>query len=171
MVLADWGLERDESSFARHEHDHCKPVDSDDPADLPQAQAARAHGYEPAHEAPMWSFLPAIWPDAARAWIRDLRIRHMRGSCEGEPVRRTPWSAADYAEIEADTNEMLRACGLPPRPAGRVWLLRPPPDFADLETTLAYLSRSASCAGLDVMMTSAFVTHVQRELAALFGSR
>jgi len=167
MVAADWGLDTEETSFAHVPHDRCEPIDSDDPAMLPQAQAARAQGYEPAHEAPMWCFLPAIWPESARAWVRDTRVRHASGSCDGRAWR-APWSAADHAEIEVDTNEMLRRCGLPPRPAGRVWLLKPPPGFTNLQETLGHLGRTAELAGLDAMASRSFVEHVERELDTLF---
>jgi hypothetical protein len=124
-------------------------------------------GYEPAPEAPLWCFLPAIWPDDARAWVRDIRIRHQTVSCDGEPARRFPWSAADHAEVETDINDLLGECGLPPRPAGRVWLLRPPGDLT-LDDVLGRLLTAAQAAGDDVMASPAFVEHVDAELTRLF---
>jgi hypothetical protein len=146
----------------------CEPVDSDDLTALPLVQAARAMGYEPAPEAPLWCFLPAIWRNDARAWVRDTRIRHQTVSCGGKPASRVPWSTADYAEVEADTNDLLGECGLPPRPAGRVWLLRLPPGYFTLDDVMTRLMVAAEAAGADVMASARFVVHVDAELRRLF---
>ncbi len=136
--------------------------------DLPAVRAAHEQGFEPAPEAPLWTFLPAVWPRAARAWIPDTRARSMRVFCNREPARTVPWSAADYFEMESDANELLAECGLPARPAGRVWLLKPPPGFATLDDALRRLRRSAKDAGLPVMADRAFVEQVSRDLDGLF---
>ena len=99
----------------------------------------------------MWTFLPAVWPASARAWILDTRIRHARISCDGKPAQVVPWCTADYFQVEADANELLVECGLPPRPAGRLWLLKSPPDQRSLHGTLELLVKSATAAGLDPM--------------------
>ena len=86
--------------------------------------------FEVAPDAPLWLFLPAVWPVESRAWIRDNRIRQLRTMIEGRWVD-LPWGTADYVEPEAGEQPLIQALGLPPRPAGRVWLLRPPPGVSD----------------------------------------
>lgn len=167
MESVDWGVDNAPAHFPGVS-ERCTPTDSDDPSALPGVRAARGYGYEPAPEAPMWTFLPAVWPPSARAWIPDTRIRHTSISCTGEPPRVVPWSTADYFEMEADANELLTECGLPPRPGGRLWLLKPPPALPSLESTLTLLVRSANEHGMEAMATPAFVKRVQRDLPEIF---
>ena len=138
--------------------------------EMPAVRAARNRGLEPAPEAPLWTFLPAVWPQASRAWVPDTRVRHMEVVCNGEPARTVPWSTVDYFEMETDANWSLAECGLPARPAGRLWLLKPPPQIASLDDTLGRLIVSAKEAGLDIMATRAFVQQVHRDLDGLFTS-
>ncbi len=143
------------------------PVMSDDAQALPLAMAAQKDGFEVAPEAPLWLFLPAVWPVEARAWIRDNRIRHLRTMVEGRWVE-LPWGTADYLETEADEQAILQALGLPPRPRGRVWLLRPPPGRADLNETLQLVTASAQSAEVETELTHEFLDHTARTLGALF---
>lgn len=148
-----------------------EPVDSDDPASLPVVAAARALAWEPAHEAPLWCFLPAVWDHGSRAWVEDRRIRHARTVCDDGPPRPVPWSTWDCAEIEADVNELLTECGLPPRPFGRLWLLRPPPGFGSMDEVLEHLSDHAHACGEEIMATPGFVHVVADEVRRLFSPR
>jgi len=168
MATVDWGVETDPFHFRGVLDDRFAPTEADDPLELPAVRAARGHGFEPAPEAPLWTFLPAVWPQAARGWTPDTRVRQMMVFCNAEPARAVRWSAADYFEMEADANAFLAECGLPPRPAGRVWLLKPPPGFASVDDALRRLQRSAKEAGLHVMADRAFVRQVSRDLDGLF---
>ena len=143
------------------------PVMTDDARALSLAVAAREEGFEVAPEAPLWLFLPAIWPVQSRAWIRDNRIRQLRTMIEGNWVD-LPWGTADYFEVEASEQEFIQALGLPPRPPGRVWLLRPPPGVGDLDQTLQLLSDSAKTARVKIDVSHGFFDHTSRTLAALF---
>ena len=165
--MGDWGLTTPELRVpgVRHSWDS---VDSNDPAAVPAAAGARALGFEPAPEAPVWCFLPWLWPDDARAWVRDARARHSTIVCDGQPPRRVASSAWDYAAGEADVNRLLAECGLPPRPFGRLWLLRPPPGFATLDDALHHLTVRALADGEDLMASAGFVRAVGREVARLF---
>jgi len=140
---------------------------TDDARALSLAVAAREEGFEVAPEAPLWLFLPAIWPVQSRAWIRDNRIRQLRTMIEGNWVD-LPWGTADYFEVEASEQEFIQALGLPPRPPGRVWLLRPPPGVGDLDQTLQLLSDSAETARMKIDVSHGFFDHTSRTLAALF---
>jgi hypothetical protein len=168
MELADWGVDSDPAHFPRSGDGRFAPTESDDPVDLPLFRAAGDCGYEAAPEAPMWTFLPAVWPETARTWTPDTRVRQMRVSCNGEPLRVVPWSTVDYFEMESDANGTLAECGLPSRPPGRLWLLKPPPGQPSLEHTLGTLLASAEGAGVQVRSTREFVELAQRELSAMF---
>ena len=169
MTAADWGLDLPDL-VVPGTYPQDDPVDSDDPADLPVVAAARSLGWEPAHEAPLYCFLPAVWDQGARAWVHDLRVRHEWGCRPGDDPRRRPWSTWTYAEIEADVNALLAECGLPPRPFGRVWLLRPPPGFASMDEVLDHLSDHAVAAGEEIMVTPGFVRVVAAEVRRLFAA-
>lgn len=171
MLAGDWGLDRNEAQFRGVMHSHFDSIDSDDPAMVPVVQAARDQGYEPAPEAPLWCFLPAIWPGDARAWVRDTRVRHAIVSGDGESSRQVPWSTADYADIESDTNSLLGECGIPPRPAGRLWLLKPPPNFDSVEKALDHLLATTKALGEDIVASASFAAHVDRELRRLFSPK
>jgi hypothetical protein len=168
MVFADWGLESDEAVFPDAMDRRWESVDSDDPAMVAAAKAARKHGYEPAHEAPLWCFVPAMWPAPARCWVRDTRVRHSTVSGERGPSGRVPWCTALYAEIESDINRLLAECGIPPRPAGRLWLLRPPPGFDSVGMALDQISAAAEVNGEDIMVSARFAAHAKREIRRLF---
>lgn len=167
MTGYDWGVESAEAYFGLARS--FKGIDSDDPRDLPAVAEAITLGYEPATEAPMYCYLPAIWPVHARAWVRDNRVRHATSmNPDGTPFR-LPWSTADYFEIEADYNGFLATCGVPPRPAGRVWLLKPPPGFADLDSALLHLGAAATAAGLELGLSAESAALARGEIARLFG--
>ena len=170
MKAVDWGVDIHPARFPGAGDGRFAPTDSDDPVDMPAVRVAREHGYEPAPEAPLWTFLPAVWPEAARAWIPDDRVRHARVACIGEPERVVPWSTADYFEMEAEANWMLAECGLPARPPGRLWLLKPPPGQESLERFVGLLLASSKRAGLPVMATAQFVEHIRQDLSAWFDS-
>ena len=143
------------------------PVMTDDARTLSLAMAARDEGFEVAPQAPLWLFLPAVWPVEFRAWIRDNRVRHLRTMTDGQ-WRDLPWGTADYFEVEANEQDVIRSYGLPPRPPGRVWLLRPPPAVGSLDQTLQRLSDAARSAGVVADVTAEFLDHTVRTLRALF---
>ena len=147
-------------------------VDSDDVADLPEVRRARDLGWEPAPEAPLWCFLPVVWPTRACAWLPDRRIRHstVAGS-DGSPVRRVPWSTSTHAEIETDYNRLLEECGFPPRPFGRVWLLRPPQGWASVDALLGQVVDTWRLAGGEVYADRRFAEHARTVVARAFGSQ
>ena len=135
MVEVDWAFDEPSENFGVQGREW-EPVASDDVDDLEEVAAARAQGWFPVSEAPLWCFIPAIWPAHARAWIRDRRIRHATRQRGTGPVELLPWTAADHFEIEADYNSILRDYGVPPRPGGRIWVLRPPAGYDRLDDVL-----------------------------------
>jgi len=168
MTSVDWGVETE--SLPGIADGRYTPADADDPMEMAAVRAALEQGFEPAPEAPLWTFLPAVWPHASRAWVPDTRVRHMQILCTGKPARTVPWSTADYFEMETDANRLLSECGLPSRPPGRLWLLKPPPEVPSLDAALSRLVTSAKNAGLDIMANRAFVQQVLSDLKGLFRS-
>lgn len=147
-------------------------IDADSVSELPEVQAAVSLGWVPAHEAPLWCFLPAVWPAAARAWLPDRRVRHSTvSSSDGGPMRRIPWSTATYAEIEADYNQLLDVCGFTPRPFGRLWLLRPPPKWVSVDALLEQVVEEWQMAGGDVLADRKFAEHTRVVVQEAFTQR
>lgn len=75
-----------------------------------------------------------------------------------------PWAAADYAETEEETNELLQELGLPARPAGRVWLLRHPGAAGSVDELLGSIWTEWQESGGVAMATADFVTFTQSRL-------
>ena len=63
-----WTAEESEASFGAVMNPLLS-VDTNDVGELPEVVAAGRQGFAPAPEAPMWCFLPVVWPDAHRAWV------------------------------------------------------------------------------------------------------
>lgn len=169
MSGVDWARESEEAEFSRREWGSADVVESDDVMQIPGVQRGAPLGFEPVPGGLLFCFLPAVWPDAARAWVRDTRARFSSMVCDEGPVQRMPWSTWTYLRTEAEANETLHECGLPPRPPGRVWLLRPPPAFASLSLTLQHLAKSAEQDGILLYPHKAFAVHVARGVEQLFG--
>ena len=167
MVEANWGVHDEPSSFGPRALDW-ESVYSDSPEDVPGVKAARPHGYFPAHEAPMWCFIPAIWPSEARAWVRDSRVRHLTRQRDGGPLERLPWTTADYADNENDTNAFLAELGLPARPAGRIWLLRPREPYGTAQDVLDDIWLGWQASGGPAMATPQFVEYAHSRLHEIF---
>lgn len=161
-----WTAEESEASFGAVMN-RLLSEDTNDAGELPEVVAAGRQGFEPAPEAPMWCFLPVIWPDAHRAWVRDRRARTSVVGWDDGRTQRVHWAATNYAEIEADLNRLLAELGLPPRPPGRIWLLRPPPGRS-LDEFLGLVWSSWTSAGNPAMATRDFVHHTAALVAEAF---
>lgn len=167
MVESDWSAHDEPSSFEPSAFDW-EPAYSDESGDVQAVKAARSHGYFPVHEAPLWCFIPAIWPFQARAWVRDTRVRHLMSERNGGPLERLPWTAADYADNENDTNALLAELGLSARPAGRIWLLRPPEPYETVQDVLDDIWAGWQASGGPAMATPEFVHYAQSRLQEIF---
>lgn len=91
-------------------------------------------------------------------------------ACSGAPSTEVPWSAWDYAKHECDINELLSASSVPPRPAGRLWLLRPhpPPISRDFASTVDSLAEGAVRAEIALTSSRAFVEFVEATIEGWF---
>lgn len=137
---------------------------------LPAVVAARRDGWHLAPAAPVWSFLPAVWPPPARAWVPDRSVPVTRLHGNGEVDALVPWSAWDHAEMERDTNDMLVEAGVPARPFGRLWLLRPPPAYEELDRAVEALAAQAEADGIPLMCCSELVTWTHRIVTRWFAN-
>ena len=161
-----WTAEESEASFGAAMNPLLS-VGTNEVDELPEVVAAGRRGFAPAPEAPMWCFLPVVWPDDHRAWVRDRRARTSVVGWDDGRTQRDHWSATTYAEIEGDINSMLADLGLPPRPPGRIWLLRPPPGCS-LDEFLRHVWSSWTSAGNPAMATRELVHHTAVMVAEAF---
>lgn len=161
-----WTAEESEASFGAVMN-LLLSEDTNDVGALPEVVAAGRQGFAPAPEAPMWCFLPVVWPDEHRAWVRDRRARTSVVGWDDGRTQRDHWSAATYALIEGDINRLLVDLGLPSRPPGRVWLLRPPPGRS-LDEFLGQVWSSWTSAGHPAMATREFVHHTAQQVDEAF---
>ncbi|GAB3402007.1 DUF5956 family protein [Flindersiella endophytica] len=141
-----------------------------EPADLPEVRQLVGEGWELAPDAPMYVFLPAVWPAELRTWVPDRSTRYATNwrSSPSDPVSRVPWEEELRRDLEAGANRDLERVGIAPRPPDRLWLLRPPAGFARLDALLTYLAvEQAEQRGLDPSCNPAFVGFVGDELRRL----
>ncbi len=141
------------------------------PEELPEVVALGREGWFLAPEAPMWVFLPAIWPRAARTWVTDRSTRYtdswMRTSA-GTTYSREPSTAWERESVEADMDHDLARLAMRGRPRGRLWLLRPPPGLRTLEDTLDEIYQAADERGIDPGLNPLFVAFASHRLRELF---
>ncbi|MFD3804810.1 DUF5956 family protein [Streptomyces sp. NPDC058619] len=143
-----------------------------EPDRLPEVRELEALGWERAPEGARWAFLPYVWPAPARTWVPDRSTRWaVETSLDGHghitAVECAPLAGADLAGLDREADEALAALGLPPRPPGRLWLLRPLGDLPTLEAVLAHLDAAATARALNPHDAPALLTLTRTELTAL----
>ncbi|MGW7098331.1 DUF5956 family protein [Streptomyces sp. NPDC054838] len=144
-----------------------------EPDRLPEVRELAALGWEPAPETHAWLFLPYVWPPAARTWVPDRGTRwavesRLDGHGHVVEVEAAPLPEPDVDLLEAEAAEVIAALGLPPRPHGRVWLLRPVGPFDSVAAVLDHLGELAAARGVDLGHPSPELLDLARtELAAL----
>lgn len=107
-------------------------------ADLPEMQALTAQGWSMVGGHPETWLLPVVWPPEHRCWLPD-RYPHVRVGFAGERSWIEPLPADNFQIIETEVAEDAAAAGVPPRPAGRLWLLRSPWPSLTAEMVFAVL--------------------------------
>lgn len=143
-----------------------------EPDRLPEIRELEVLGWEPAPEELRWAFLPYVWPPAARTWIPD-RSTHwaVETSLDGHGhvtgVACAPLPDTDLDELDRETDAALAGLGLPPRPRGRLWLLRPVGPFPTPAAVLEHLDATAAARGTEPGLSTEFLALVRTELAAL----
>lgn len=139
-------------------------------ADLPEVVDLQSQGWVLAPDEPMWVFLPAIWPTTHRAWVVDRSTRWLERSRDGQVVERVPWSADVFDEVESDLNALLVEAEVPPRPAGRLWLLKPPSALLSVQDVIDRMIAPTLVADSEIVPSCnpEFVRHAQRTVQELF---
>ncbi|MFJ7272644.1 DUF5956 family protein [Streptomyces sp. NPDC099050] len=143
-----------------------------EPDRLPEVRELGQWGWSLAPDAPMWVFLPYVWPPDARTWVPDRSTRWqidttLDAACRLLDVACHPVSQAERETQERDANADLARVGIPPRPAGRVWLLRPLGGFKDVEGVLDHLCAGAEAQGVPVGLSAEFAEVCAGELRGL----
>ncbi|MGW1520791.1 DUF5956 family protein [Streptomyces sp. NPDC002287] len=138
---------------------------------LPEVRELGELGWFLAPEAPMWVFLPFVWPSDARTWVPDRSTRWQIDTTMDESGRVVdvechPATETDREIQEGDALADLARAGIPPRPSGRAWLLRPVGHFKDLDAVLDHLCARAEAAGVPIGLSAAFVDLCAAELEA-----
>ncbi|MFJ9644145.1 DUF5956 family protein [Streptomyces sp. NPDC101206] len=143
-----------------------------EPDRLPEVRELEVLGWEPAPEEAAWVFLPYVWPPQARTWIPD-RSTHwavdtlLDGHGHITGVHAAPLPDPDLHDLDRETDEAVAALGLPPRPPGRLWLLRPVGPHTTVGGVLEHLRAVAAGSGVEVAASGVFMELVRAELAAL----
>lgn len=137
---------------------------------LPEMRELEVLGWEPAPEELRWAFLPYVWPPAARTWIPD-RSTHwavetlLDGHGHITGVECAPLPEADLRDLDTESDTALAGLGLPPRPRGRLWLLRPPGAFPNVAAVLEHLEAKAAERGVEPALSREFLDLAAAELA------
>ncbi|MFJ3173060.1 DUF5956 family protein [Streptomyces roseus] len=143
-----------------------------EPDRLPEVRELEVLGWEPAPGETLWAFLPYVWPPAARTWIPD-RSTHwavetrLDGHGHITGVEAAPLADPDLHDLDREAEEVLARLGIPPRPPGRLWLLRPPGSFPTVGAVLDHLRALARERGVEVSPSPDFLSLTRAELAAL----
>ncbi|WP_405756405.1 DUF5956 family protein [Streptomyces sp. NBC_00073] len=143
-----------------------------EPDRLPEVRELEVLGWEPAPEDTLWVFLPYVWPPASRTWIPD-RSTHwaVRTGLDGHghitDVEAAPLADPDLHDLDWEAEEVLTGLGLPPRPQGRLWLLRPLGSFPTVGAVLAHVTAVARERGVEARPTADFLALTRAELDSM----
>jgi hypothetical protein len=135
------------------------------PEDLPEVAELVRAGWRVADQAPMWSFLPAVWPESLRCWVRDRLPRLSRSHSENESVVITPWTPEVGADISHHNADLLARVGFPPPPPGRIWLLRSPWSSIGVERVRSLIALRAHELGHGSMLDPVLVAAAHEVLS------
>lgn len=134
------------------------------PEELPEVAALAERGWLPLGDDLDLACLPAVWPREHRCWVPDRLPKVYVGDGWVQP-----WTEDDLKDIASDYRHMVTACGLLPRPPGRLWLVRSPwPEVTAREVLDAVYLRLAE---RDLSDEGENVTEVAREVLGWTGER
>lgn len=138
-------------------------------SELPEVRELLAAGWQLAPEAPLFAFLPAVWPADHRTWVLDRGTWYSEEYVDQGPAQIVPADPESIAMFHQDMAQLCAMCGVPPRPAGRIWLLRMPSgSTATLESVLTTIRRRAKAAGVPVSPSQEFARVAVETIADVF---
>lgn len=155
MAVVDWGVDKDVVWVKS-----VGPPRA--PHELPEVLEQARQGFLLLDDIYMWSFVPAIWPPEHRRCLEDHSTLYADTFCSDGTRSRKPWTAGNYFDRENDINNYLAEAGLPPRPAGRLWVLKPPARFPDLDSVFKEFTRRIAAEGANFMLSAEVVDIVDR---------
>jgi hypothetical protein len=88
------------------------------PEDLPEVRDLVDRGWQVADGSPMWSFLPAVWPQEFRYWVPDRLPRLSRSAAAQRPESTVimPWTTELAEDMHRSAADLLARVGLPAPP-------------------------------------------------------
>ncbi|MCE7082642.1 DUF5956 family protein [Streptomyces sp. ST2-7A] len=121
---------------------------------LPEVRQLVEFGWTLVPDSTLWCFLPRLWPAPARTWVPDrstVWVTETRTDATGRitDARCVPMGEEERRREEAEVNALLAEAGVPPRPPGRIWLLRPVGDHPGVEAMVEHVLALARPQGLD----------------------
>lgn len=93
-------------------------------AELPEVLEPQAHGWVMAPNAPVWSWLPAVFPRTHRTWVHDRSTAYCLEWVDGVPQPRRALPALDVEDVQRLSTRSAELCGFHGWDATRVRFLR-----------------------------------------------
>ncbi|MFE4610885.1 DUF5956 family protein [Streptomyces niveus] len=165
----DWGWDEPPNPQVRGRV-HQSDLESDR---LPETRELIELGWTLVSDVPTAAFRPFVWPSHARTWVPDRSTVWSLETCANShfnitKARCLPLSAEERNELEAQINRELMEVGVPKRPPGRLWFLRPVGGFRSVGALNDHVLAMAEERGLD-QLRPGLVQLWEIELARLDG--
>jgi hypothetical protein len=93
-------------------------------SELPEVLELASQGWVLAHEAPIWVFLPAVFPRTHRTWLHDRSTWYFEEWVDGVPQPPRPLPSDDVADVQRVYADHAARCGFVDWDASRIWMLR-----------------------------------------------
>jgi hypothetical protein len=93
-------------------------------SELPEVLELVSQGWVLAHEAPVWAFLPAVFPRTHRTWLHDRSTWYFEEWVDGVPQPPRPLPSDDVADVQRVYADHAARCGFVDWDASRIWMLR-----------------------------------------------
>lgn len=123
---------------------------------LPEVKALQDEGWWLAPEAPIFTFLPAVWPRTMRTWVHDRSTHYVREWINYVERPLQPFTEDDWFTVDNIADHSCQMAGFPGSPRRRIWLLQLPPGHCTLKHWTSALLRAAHSAGQPVMASPEF---------------
>lgn len=125
-------------------------------------------------DAPMWIFLPAIWPASRRTWVpagMQMTKTYSHDSATGKThAHERPRTQDEQADIDDDADSLLAEAGIAPRPRGRFYYLEMPTGISDLNHILKLIAERARQKGVEQCCCEAFIHTASEVIEECFHS-